>query len=131
MLPSLRQQRREHFICDNLDRASRKWGESMRWYQRLKRDIEAVFERDPAARCIWEGIFCYPGFHALQMHRIAHFLWEKGLKCPARLLSRITRFLTGVEIQPGAAIGAGVLVDPGMGGGTGETAAVGDARPPY
>ncbi|HLS90513.1 MAG TPA: serine O-acetyltransferase [Limnochordia bacterium] len=98
----------------------------MNWYQRLKRDIEAVFERDPAARSIWEVIFLYPGFHALQMHRIAHFLWKKGLKFPARLLAHISRFLTGVEIHPGAVIGAGVFIDHGMGVVIGETAEVGD-----
>lgn len=98
----------------------------MNWYQRLKRDIQAVFERDPAARSIWEVLFCYPGFHALQMHRIAHFLWKKGLKFPARFLAHISRFLTGVEIHPGAVIGPGCFIDHGMGVVIGETAEIGE-----
>lgn len=98
----------------------------MNWYQRLKRDIQAVFDRDPAARHILEVLLCYPGFHALQMHRIAHFLWKKGLKFPARLLAHVSRFLTGVEIHPGAVIGPGCFIDHGMGVVIGETAEIGE-----
>lgn len=98
----------------------------MRWYERLKRDIQAVFERDPAARSLWEVLLCYPGFHALQMHRIAHFLWKRGLKFPARFLAHLTRFFTGVEIHPGAVIGAGCFIDHGMGVVIGETAEIGE-----
>lgn len=98
----------------------------MYWWRRLKRDIEAVFERDPAARSLWEVIFCYPGFHALQMHRIAHFLHRRRLFFLARLLSHINRFLTGIEIHPAAKIGEGFFIDHGMGVVIGETAEVGD-----
>jgi len=98
----------------------------MNVFQRFKRDVQAVFERDPAARNLIEVLLCYPGFHALQMHRIAHFLWRIGLKLPARLLAHISRFLTGVEIHPAAKIGAGVFIDHGMGVVIGETAEVGD-----
>lgn len=98
----------------------------MNWFHRLKRDIHAIFERDPAARSIWEVLTCYPGFHALQMHRIAHFLWRRGLRFPARLLAHFSRFLTGVEIHPGAVIGAGCFIDHGMGVVIGETAEIGE-----
>ena len=98
----------------------------VRWYHRLQRDIRAVFERDPAARNLLEVLLCYPGFHALQMHRIAHFLWNRRLKLLARIISHVSRFLTGVEIHPGAKIGAGVFIDHGMGVVIGETAEVGD-----
>ncbi len=98
----------------------------MRWYRRLRRDIEAVFERDPAAGSLLEVLLCYPGFHALQMHRINHWLWKKGLRLPARILAHITRFLTGVEIHPGAKIGEGCFIDHGMGVVIGETAEIGD-----
>jgi len=98
----------------------------MNVFQRLWRDIQAVFERDPAARNLIEVLLCYPGFHALQMHRIAHFLWRHGLRLPARILAHISRFLTGVEIHPGAKLGAGIFIDHGMGVVIGETAEVGD-----
>jgi len=95
-------------------------------FQRLKRDIQAVLERDPAARNLIEVLLCYPGFHALQMHRIAHFLWRMGLRLPARLLAHFSRFLTGVEIHPGAKLGPGLFIDHGMGVVIGETAEVGE-----
>lgn len=98
----------------------------VRWYHRLQRDIRAVFDRDPAARNLLEVLLCYPGFHALQMHRIAHFLWRRRLRLLARIVSHVSRFLTGVEIHPGAKIGAGVFIDHGMGVVIGETAEVGD-----
>jgi serine O-acetyltransferase len=92
----------------------------------LRNDIDVVFERDPAARSKFEVIFCYPGFHAIQFHRLAHWLWNNHLKFPARLVSQIARFLTGIEIHPGAVIGSGFFIDHGMGVVIGETAEVGD-----
>mgnify|MGYP001201180296 CR=1 FL=1 len=94
--------------------------------ERLKKDIQAVKERDPALRSTWEVFFIYPGFHALQAHRIAHFLYRHGFYFIARLISHITRLLTGIEIHPGAKIGSGVFIDHGMGVVIGETAEVGD-----
>jgi len=92
----------------------------------LKQDIEVVFERDPAARSIIEVIFCYPGFHAIVFHRIAHFLYKKRFYFLARLISHINRFLTGIEIHPGARIGRGFFIDHGSGIVIGETAEIGD-----
>ncbi|RJP15258.1 MAG: serine O-acetyltransferase [Candidatus Abyssobacteria bacterium SURF_5] len=89
-------------------------------------DIRAVFERDPAARSTFEVVFCYPGFHALQFHRIAHWLWNRRLKLFGRLISQLARFLTGIEIHPGATIGSGFFIDHGMGVVIGETAEVGN-----
>jgi serine O-acetyltransferase len=91
----------------------------------IKRDIQAIFEKDPAARNLWE-VLSYPGLHAIFAHRIAHSLWQSGLKTPARWLSHLTRFLTGIEIHPGATIGQGFFIDHGMGVVIGETAIVGD-----
>lgn len=95
-------------------------------FARLREDIACVFERDPAARSTWEVLTCYPGFHALLMHRLAHWLWHHGLRWLARLTSHFTRFLTGVEIHPGATIGRRVFIDHGMGVVIGETAVIGD-----
>ena len=95
-------------------------------FSRIREDIQCVFERDPAARSVWEVITCYPGFHALQMHRFSHALWRMGLRWLARFSSHIARFLTGVEIHPGAAIGRRVFIDHGMGVVVGETAEIGD-----
>ncbi len=95
-------------------------------WERLKRDIQAVKERDPAFKSYWELLFAYPGFLALQAHRIAHFLWRHRLRVLARLISAIARFFTGVEIHPGAQIGAGVFIDHGAGVVIGETAVVKD-----
>lgn len=95
-------------------------------FQRLREDIRCVFERDPAARTTWEVLTCYPGLHALQMHRLAHWLWNHGLRWLARLLSHLTRFFTGIEIHPGARIGRRVFIDHGMGVVIGETAVIGD-----
>ncbi len=92
----------------------------------VKADFKAVFERDPAARSTLEVIFCYPGFHAIFLHRIAHWLWTRRLKLLARVISHISRFLTGVEIHPGARIGKGFFIDHGMGIVIGETAEIGD-----
>ncbi len=93
---------------------------------RMKEDIEVVFERDPAARSVPEVIFCYPGLHAIWFHRISHFLWEKNMKFAARFLSHIARFLTGIEIHPGAKIGRRFFIDHGMGVVIGETTEIGD-----
>ncbi|MBA4379255.1 MAG: serine O-acetyltransferase [Anaerolinea sp.] len=98
-----------------------------RWgiFPTLHRDIQSVFERDPAARSTLEVLFCYPGLHALWGHRLAHALWRHNFKLPARWLSQLTRSLTGVEIHPGATIGPGFFIDHGMGVVIGETAEIG------
>ena len=95
-------------------------------FSRIREDIQCVFERDPAARSVWEVLTCYPGFHALQMHRIAHTLWRWGLRWLARFVSHWMRFFTGIEIHPGATIGRRVFIDHGMGVVIGETAEIGD-----
>ena len=95
-------------------------------FNRIREDIHCVFERDPAARSVWEVLTCYPGFHALQMHRIAHALWRWGLRWLARFVSHWMRFFTGIEIHPGATIGRRVFIDHGMGVVIGETAEIGD-----
>jgi serine O-acetyltransferase len=92
----------------------------------IRRDVAAAMERDPAARNRLEVLLCYPGVHALVLHRLAHRLWRAGWVVPARLASHVTRFLTGIEIHPAAAIGHGVFIDHGMGVVIGETAEVGD-----
>lgn len=97
----------------------------MSWWGRLKRDIEVVFERDPAARSVWEVVLLYPGFHAVQLHRVAHGLYNLRLFFLARLVSHLNRFLTGIEIHPGARIGEGFFIDHGMGVVIGETTEVG------
>jgi len=95
-------------------------------FQKTREDIQSVFARDPAARSVWEVVTCYPGFHALQMHRFSHMLWGAGLRWLARLSSHVARFLTGIEIHPGATIGRRVFIDHGMGVVIGETAEIGD-----
>ena len=95
-------------------------------FRRIREDIQCVFERDPAARSVWEVLTCYPGFHALQLHRISHHLWQWKLRWLARLSSHVTRFVTGIEIHPGATIGRRVFIDHGMGVVIGETAEIGD-----
>jgi len=92
----------------------------------LKEDIQAVFERDPAARTTWEVLTCYPGLHALILHRWSHALWDSGLKWLARFLSHVARWLTGIEIHPGATIGRRFFIDHGMGVVIGETSELGD-----
>jgi serine O-acetyltransferase len=94
--------------------------------RRLKKDIRAVFERDPAAKTILEVLLCYPGLHALLFHRLAHALHKRGLVLLPRLISHFSRALTGIEIHPGAKIGEGFFIDHGMGVVIGETAEVGD-----
>jgi serine O-acetyltransferase len=95
-------------------------------FSRIREDIQCVFERDPAARTVWEVVTCYPGFHALQLHRVSHVFWNLGLRWLARFTSHLTRFLTGIEIHPGATIGRRVFIDHGMGVVIGETAEIGD-----
>ncbi|MDO8959223.1 MAG: serine O-acetyltransferase [Rhodocyclaceae bacterium] len=95
-------------------------------FNRLRQDIACVFERDPAARSTWEVLTCYPGFHALTLHRFSHWLWGHRLRWLARLSSHVTRFLTGIEIHPGATIGRCVFIDHGMGVVIGETAEIRD-----
>jgi serine O-acetyltransferase len=92
----------------------------------LKEDIASVFHRDPAARNFVEVLTCYPGLHALLLHRMAHSLWNIRLKWLARFMSTITRWLTGIEIHPGAQIGNRFFIDHGMGVVIGETAIIGD-----
>ena len=91
-----------------------------------REDIRAVFDRDPAARSFWEVLTCYPGIHALIMHRIAHWLWGHRLRWLARFVAHFARFFTGIEIHPGASIGRRFFIDHGMGIVIGETAEIGD-----
>ncbi len=95
-------------------------------FKRLADDIQAVAERDPAARSKLEVLLCYPGLHAILFHRVAHRLWRRGWVVSARFLSHIGRWLTGIEIHPGAELGQRLLIDHGMGVVIGETAVVGD-----
>jgi len=95
-------------------------------FSRLKEDISSVFERDPAARNTFEVLTAYPGLHALLMHRLNHKLWTLRLYWLARLFSHLTRWLTGIEIHPGATIGRRFFIDHGMGVVIGETAIIGD-----
>jgi len=97
------------------------------WRARLREDVETAARRDPAARGRLEIVLCYPGLHAIWVHRLAHRLWEQhGLKLLARLVSQANRWFTGVEIHPGATIGRRFFIDHAMGVVIGETAEVGD-----
>ena len=96
-----------------------------RW-QRFKEDIYCVFDREPAARNVFEIVTTYPGVHALTLHRFSHWLWKKGWMWLARFMSTIGRWLTGIEIHPGAKIGRRFFIDHGMGVVIGETAEIGD-----
>ena len=93
---------------------------------RIRSYTQAILERDPAARSVWDVVFSYPGFHALVLHRIAHALWVRGWFWLARWISHWGRFFTGIEIHPGAKIGERVFIDHGMGVVIGETAIIGD-----
>jgi serine O-acetyltransferase len=95
-------------------------------FKTLSDDMQAVLERDPAARSKLEVLLCYPGLHAVLIHRVAHALWRRGWLLSARLLSQFARWLTGIEIHPGAQLGRRLLIDHGMGVVIGETAVVGD-----
>ncbi len=92
----------------------------------IKEDIACVFERDPAAQTIWEVIFVYPGFHAVLLHRVCHRLWLKDFKFFANFIAHISRWLTGIEIHPGAVVGRRFFIDHGLGVVIGETTIIGD-----
>ena len=95
-------------------------------FRELREDIRSVFDRDPAARSFWEVLTCYPGIHALIMHRLAHWLWSHRLRWMGRFTAHLSRVLTGIEIHPGATIGRRFFIDHGMGVVIGETAVIGD-----
>ncbi len=95
-------------------------------FDRMKRDIRAALERDPAARSALEVALCYPGVHAIWIHRVAHGLWATGWRVMARFVSHVGRFMTGIEIHPAARLGEGLFIDHGMGVVIGETAEVGE-----
>ena len=95
-------------------------------FERLREDIQSVFHRDPAARNAFEVLTCYPGMHAIWLHRFAHILWRTGWKWPARVVSNFGRWMTGIEIHPGARIGRRFFIDHGMGIVIGETAEIGN-----
>src|SRR6476646_1781936 len=100
-------------------------------FQRLREDIACIRERDPAARSAWEVLTCYPGFHAIVLHRLAHACWVRQWRWLGRFISQIARFLTGIEIHPGATLGRRVFIDHGMGVVIGETAELGEDSPLY
>lgn len=121
-------------ISNSIDKKTRdcanndllKAGVSGVFFEPLLTDFRIIFERDPAARNWLEVMFCYPGLHALCLHRLAHWLHRRGVSFIPRLISHWGRFLTGIEIHPGAEIGKGVFIDHGMGVVIGETAILGD-----
>ncbi len=98
----------------------------MTFGRRLREDVMVAFDRDPAARSVVEVLLCYPGLHALVAHRASHALWRRDFRLTARLLSHMARFLTGIEIHPGARIGRRCFIDHGMGVVIGETAEIGN-----
>lgn len=102
------------------------WLANIPWLTTLRADFQIIFDRDPAANNWLEVLICYPGVHALALHRVASWLWHDRVPLLPRFLSHLGRFLTGIEIHPGAAIGKGVFIDHGMGVVIGETAIVGD-----
>jgi serine O-acetyltransferase len=95
-------------------------------FNKMRESIQSVFERDPAARNIFEIVLCYPGFHAILFYRISNWFWNHKLYLPGRLVSHLGRFLTGIEIHPGAKIGRKFFIDHGMGVVIGETSEIGD-----
>jgi len=95
-------------------------------FRQLREDIASVIARDPAARSSWEVLTCYPGLHAIWMHRISHWFWTHGLKWLGRFTSHLGRWLTGIEIHPAVVVGRRVFIDHGMGVVVGETAEIGD-----
>ncbi len=98
----------------------------MRLLKRVNEDLHAVFERDPAATSRWEVLLAYSGFHALLAYRLSHWLWKMNVPIIPRLISQLARWVTGIEIHPGAQIGRGFFIDHGMGVVIGETAIIGD-----
>ncbi len=95
-------------------------------FETLRRDIQAAWDRDPAVRSTLEIILCYPGLHAVWLHRSAHWFWNRGLRLIGRFISHLNRFLTGIEIHPAARLGPGLFIDHGMGVVIGETSEVGE-----
>jgi len=95
-------------------------------FRTIREQIDTIFREDPAARSVLEILFCYPGFHAILFHRLAHKLYKAGFTTLARIISQISRFLTGIEIHPGAQIGRRFFIDHGMGVVIGETTIIGD-----
>ena len=95
-------------------------------YKLILQDIQAIIDRDPATRSKAEAIICSSGLHAIAIHRVAHWLWQNNFQLTARILSQISRFLTGIEIHPGAKIGSGFMIDHGMGVVIGETTEIGN-----
>ncbi len=95
-------------------------------FSRLRSDIQCILDRDPAARSRWEVLTCYPGLHAVVLHRLAHACWQRGFKWLGRFISHLARGLTGIEIHPGAKLGERVFFDHAMGVVVGETAEIGD-----
>jgi len=95
-------------------------------FRLLREDLQTVFKKDPAARSTLEVLFCYPGLHAIWNHRVAHFLWKHKIRLLGRMMSHTARFVTGVEIHPGATIGRRFFIDHGMGVVIGETSEIGD-----
>ncbi len=95
-------------------------------FSRLRSDIQCILDRDPAARSTWEVLTCYPGLHAVVLHRRAHWCWTHGYKWLGRFISHLARFATGIEIHPGAKLGERVFFDHAMGVVVGETAEIGD-----
>jgi serine O-acetyltransferase len=95
-------------------------------FRQLREDVASVFERDPAARSTWEVLTCYPGLHAVWMHRVAHWFWTHRLQWLGRFTSHLGRWLTGIEIHPAVVVGRRVFIDHGMGVVIGETAEIGD-----
>jgi serine O-acetyltransferase len=101
-------------------------GRLQRWPERLREDIQTIYAKDPAARTVFEVLTCYPGLHASWLHRIAHGLWKRKHLTLARWVSHVNRFVTGIEIHPGARIGRRLFIDHGAGVVIGETAEIGD-----
>ena len=95
-------------------------------FRQLREDVASVMERDPAARSAWEVLTCYPGLHAIWIHRVAHWFWTHGLRWLGRYTSHVGRWLTGIEIHPAVVVGRRVFIDHGMGVVIGETAEIGD-----
>jgi serine O-acetyltransferase len=114
------------FQQDAVPLAAQPAGKRVGIWGRIREDVQTVFAKDPAARSIWEVILLYPGVHAVWIHRLAHWLWRHRLVFLPRLISEMNRFLTGIEIHPGATIGRRFFVDHGMGVVVGETAVIGD-----
>ena len=95
-------------------------------FSAFKKDIRCILERDPAVRSSLEAVLCYPGLHAIWLHRVAHCLYKHNFILPARLINTFSRFLTGIDIHPGAQIANGLFIDHGMGVVIGETAIIGN-----